>query len=529
MANLATLTCPSCDHRFKAMTGAGRECVCPSCRQRLVVEGDQVRAVQAAIPTSSRSQSSAAPLPTAQPMSSAATDSHRRFTPAPPPVPTEQPVPIGRVQPVWMWLAGAGVLGVVAMAVMLPRNRRSVDAKESPSLHRPVAVVRTNNPSGPEPVAEVLEPSEEPRPEQNTAPTSSVQTVGVRSTDDPIQASLASVGLVHSPSGNGSGFIAAPNFFVTNFHVIERDLMSDLRVRFPDNEAVEGRDFPLSIVVEDPRNDLAVLEVDCNVKPLRVAHPYSHTNGQKVVAIGSPGTGGGPILPNFTTDGRLGPQITGPNGVTLWALSIAVNPGNSGGPVIDATRGEVVGVVSAAMTKTQSQGIAVPHPELVRVLEEAHKSSKSGRQRADALHRQRWCFRQIADRIDDAVLVLQKARETADSGADKTAAERFKTFQEVKSALINLADEGASLSESTVQQELARISSDAYGDQEVTRALVSLASARDSLLSEVRRSVSHDRVRGYIDAFERESRRARNTVDVLGERLQIDFDWSVPR
>jgi S1-C subfamily serine protease len=468
-------------------------------------------------------------MPTAQPIASAATDGRRRSPAAPPPLPVEQSVPNGRVQPVWMWLVGAGVLAVVAMAVMLPRNRRSFDVKESPSLHRSVAVVRANNSSGPEPAAEVLQPSEEPLPEPDTDPIRSVQSAGVRSTDDPIQASLASVGLVYSPSGNGSGFIAAPNLFVTNFHVIEHDLMSDLRVRFPDNEAVEGRDFPLSIVVEDPRNDIAVLEVDCNVKPLRVAHPYIHTNGQKVVAIGSPGTGGGPILPNFTTDGRLGPQITGPNGVTLWALSIAVNPGNSGGPVIDATRGEVVGVVSAAMTKTQSQGIAVPHPELVRVLEEARKSSKSERQRADALHRQRWCFRQIADRIDDAALVFQKAREAADSGDDKKATERFKTFQEVKKALVEITDQNASLSESTVRQELARISSDAYGDQEVTRALVSLASARDSLLSEVRRSVSHDRVRGYIDAFERESRRARNTVDVLGERLQIDFDWSVPR
>ena len=410
MANLATLTCPSCDHRFKAMTGAGRECVCPSCRQRLVVEGDQVRAVQAAMPTSSRSQSSAAPLPTAQPMSSAASDSHRRSTPAPPPLTTEQPVPIGRVQPVWMWLAGAVVLGVVAMAVMLPRNRRSVDAKESPSLHRPVAVVRTNNRSGPEAAEEGDRPDTEHGPTPDSHPNHSEPVDKDHTTDDPIQASLASVGIVRSPGSSGSGFMAASNLLVTNQHVIEGALLEDLRVQFPDNEGVRGRNFPLSLVVEDPRNDLAVLEVNCDVKPLRVAHPYSHTNGQKLVAIGSPGTGpGGAVLPNFTTDGRLGPEIIGRGGRRLWALSMAVNPGNSGGPVVDATNGEVLCVVRGQYTQTQSQGTAVPHPELVRVIEEARRSSQSERKRTEATHRQRWCLCKIADRIDDAIFVFNRA------------------------------------------------------------------------------------------------------------------------
>lgn len=528
MAILATLTCPCCDHRFKVMTGAGRERICPSCRCRLVVDGDIVRAVQAAIPTSSRSQSSAALLPTAQPMSSAATDSHRRSTAAPPPLPSEQPVPIGRVQPVWMWLAGAGVLGVVAMAVMLPRNRRSVDAKESPSLHRSVAVVRSLNPGRPVASDEDSKPSKESGPAPETAPNPPIPPAGKRSADDPIQASLASVGLVHSPSGHGSGFMAAPKLLVTNVHVIERALVNDIRVRFPDNEAAMGRDFPLSVVVEDPRNDLAVLEVDCDVKPLTIANPYSHTNGQRVVMIGSPGNGGETVLPNFTTDGRLGPRLTGPSGEAWWTLSMAVNSGNSGGPIVDSTNGEVIGVVRARYTQTQSQGIAVPHPELARVLEEARNATKLERQRTDALHRQRWCLYQIADRINGAELVFRTACRAVDSADFQSAADKLMAFEGMKRDLLQYLDEGTALSDSTVRHEITRLMSDVNVDQVALKALLGLTSDRDRLLADVVKPVAINHIKGYIQGLATGFRRAKDSADVLGRRLQVDFDWTSP-
>ena len=527
MASLATLSCPSCTHRFKATIQSGRECLCPSCKQRLVVDGTQLKAVTATKP----SPGMVVPRPTVPPTLPEPTVERPKSQGVPPPLTVGPATPQRSLQPIWMWLAGAGVLAAVGVVCLLPQSRRRVDATESPSLHRPVAIVRSSE-SVPRKVdveapITAKESSHVPVSDTNHAVTSNE----IRSEKDPIQASLASVGLVRASNSSGSGFIAAPKLLVTNYHVIGGVLVSELRVRFPDNQAVAGRDYPLSLVVEDPRNDLAVLSVECDVPPLRVANPYTHTNGQKVVSIGSPGTGPGPgsfVLPNLTTDGRLGPEFIGRNGERLWSLSIAVNPGNSGGPVVDATSGEVVGVVSQMMTRTQAQGVAVPHPELVRVLEEAAKSTSSERQRADSLHRQRWCYRQIADRIDDAQFVLRNAREAAVTGNDRTPAERLSAFHELKRGLVERFDEAASSSDPLVTQELARLASDPHCDQQAERGLARLASARDALLAEVRRTVPPDRLSTYLDAVDAAFLAARRNADALGERLQIEFDWSGP-
>ena len=105
---------------------------------------------------------------------------------------------------------------------------------------------------------------------------------------------------------------------------------------------------------------------------------------------------------------------------------------------------------------------------------------------------------------------------------------RFEIFQQVRQALVERFDEVVLPSDSTVQQELARLAADTYSDQETVRSLMWLASARDSLLSDVRRSVSPDRFKGYLDSIVADSRKVRSNADLLGARLQVDLDWSFP-
>ncbi|MFM7138175.1 MAG: S1C family serine protease [Planctomycetota bacterium] len=194
---------------------------------------------------------------------------------------------------------------------------------------------------------------------------------------DPIQAVLESVAVVALPGeGHGSGFVIAPGVLVTNYHVVEDALIQDLGVMFPDNQSVEKRKLRVQLLHEDVANDLAFLAIDADVRPLRLSQDYRHTNGQRIVAVGSPGTGDeGPTLENLTTDGRLGPELRLDDGTSRWALSMAVNGGNSGGPVVDAATGEVIAVIVAKFTQTEAQSLAIPHPILARELTKARAAT----------------------------------------------------------------------------------------------------------------------------------------------------------
>ena len=346
---------------------------------------------------------------------------------------------------------------------------------------------------------------------------------------DPVREALQSVATVHSPTGNGSGFMAARHLLVTNHHVIEGDLLPNMRVRFPDNTSVSGRDFAVELVIEDRPNDLAVLAIDCDVPPLLIKDSYNHTNGQKIVAIGSPGTGShnGTFLPNFTTDGRLGPPLEDGAGVTSWSLSIAVNPGNSGGPVVDASTAEVVGVVSKMMLRTQSQGVAVPHPELVRILRAAKSATPRDRQRNGSLHRQRWCFHEVADRIDDVDYSFALARKAAREADDESPRGKFAAFQNMKARCVEAFEDQATDYRAYALPELARLSQDSACDSAVRSSFLNLTTQLDALVAELNRNPSLNGVDDHLETVDDAITTSKEMADALGERLGTEFNWSL--
>jgi len=320
--------------------------------------------------------------------------------------------------------------------------------------------------------------------------------------------------------------MAAPRLFVTNHHVVEHDQISDLRIRFPDNKAVAGIQFPAKLIAEDPQNDLAVLEVECDVPPLNISDNYSHTNGQRVVAIGSPSNGNNSILENFTTDGRLGPAYTR-EGITSWTLSMATNPGNSGGPVVDATTADVVAVLSAGFTKTESQSIAVPHPELTRILRAAKAASQLDRQRTGSLHRQRWCIQQIAGHINEMHWVFSEACKAASKTADHTGVGQLKSFLGRRDDLVTswLDKQGNSL-RSSFSAELAVLEEDPLCDRSIKRDLKHLLQLSDTLEASLRKNVSPEGVEGYLNSFGSLVVTTKGLSDSLALRLDTTIDWS---
>jgi serine protease Do len=169
------------------------------------------------------------------------------------------------------------------------------------------------------------------------------------------------VGLPDRATGSGF-FVDARGYLLTNYHVVQSEVdpkyegYSRLFVRLPRRS--EER-IPAKVVAWDPVLDLALLKVE--VKPEYVFPVFADpavTEGQKVIAIGSPV---GPILQNTVTSGIV--SSTGRRGLLqigdVLQIDAAVNPGNSGGPLLDE-RGELLGVVFAGYKPFEGLNFAIP-------------------------------------------------------------------------------------------------------------------------------------------------------------------------
>ena len=164
-------------------------------------------------------------------------------------------------------------------------------------------------------------------------------------------------------SGLGSGvFVRSDGYIVTNNHVIED--ASELRVVLFD-----GRELDAEVVGADPFSDLAVLRVDGDDFPtVSFGEAEEVRVGQWVLAFGSPLN---PDLSNTVTSGiisSLGRYSGGNNSISNYIQTdAAVNPGNSGGPLVNL-RGEIVGINSAIATRTGTfNGISFAIPvDIVR-------------------------------------------------------------------------------------------------------------------------------------------------------------------
>ncbi|NJD86959.1 MAG: Do family serine endopeptidase [Betaproteobacteria bacterium] len=182
------------------------------------------------------------------------------------------------------------------------------------------------------------------------------------------------------PFGLGSGFvISADGYIVTNAHVI--DNAEAIYVRFTDKREMKAR-----VIGADKRSDVALVKVEATGLPfLKLGDSTNMRVGEWVVAIGSPFG-----FANSVTAGILSAKSrdlpadsTASDAVPFLQTDVAVNPGNSGGPLFNL-KGEVVGINSQIFSRTGSYAgisFAIPIDYAANVIDQLKKTGKVTRGR----------------------------------------------------------------------------------------------------------------------------------------------------
>ena len=176
------------------------------------------------------------------------------------------------------------------------------------------------------------------------------------------------------PRGVGSGFIVSEDgYILTNTHVI--DGANSIFVTLTD-----GKEHKAKIIGSDARTDVALIKIEASgLKALPIGDSKTLRKGQWVLAIGSPFG-----LESTVTAGIVS-AINRDTGDYLPFIQtdVAVNPGNSGGPLLNLA-GEVVGINSQIVSQSggfMGISLAIPIDEAMRIADQLKSTGKVTRGR----------------------------------------------------------------------------------------------------------------------------------------------------
>jgi hypothetical protein len=150
------------------------------------------------------------------------------------------------------------------------------------------------------------------------------------------------VALVEHPLGSGSGFAVGKKLVVTNAHVVEGVFPDEIKVQFG-GEGCKPQQVT-RILYFDRSRDLCIVEVPAEQAGLPVRDDYKFISGERVTLVGNPSAGGGILMRNAVNQGRFS-SLVHIKEHDFYQIDASVNPGWSGGPVLDA-QGKVVAIVA---------------------------------------------------------------------------------------------------------------------------------------------------------------------------------------
>lgn len=190
-------------------------------------------------------------------------------------------------------------------------------------------------------------------------------------------------GMTPERRGQGSGFIIDPNgIILTNNHVV--DGADEVTVHLTDK-----REFKAKVLGTDPKTDIAVIKIEGKDLPVVKLGKSENVNvGEWVAAIGAPFG-----LDNTVTAGIVSAKsrnLPDEQFVPFIQTDVAVNPGNSGGPLFNM-KGEVIGINSQIFSTSggfMGLSFAIPIDLAVQIKDELMKNGKVSRGRLGILMQQ---------------------------------------------------------------------------------------------------------------------------------------------